>query len=197
MISAEVIRRAKRGDRDARDYVLERAWQFVREDQYCEALSKRVRDEFDDLSQDFVFRLEDRVSSWWENDVRLWLQKWWRQHVFDASRKRSQRTVQTGELGKENGSRPPKARREKITDHRCIEDDLAEECDRPVLEDSLNILSDGQRKILEMRCWKDLKNHEIAEELGISESAVSSRLQRAKNNDELREELKTLLDVHH
>lgn len=194
MISAEVIRRAKRGDRDAHDHVLVRALQFIQQDQYCSALADRVRDEFDDLSQEFVFRLKTRVSSWWENDYQLWLRKWWRQHVFDASRKSSLDTVPIDKLDEEDDKELPRVQERKITDYRRMEDSMARRCDRARVQDSLNVLSEGQHTVLKMR-MKGLKNREIAEELGISESAVSSRIQRAKSNRELRETLKILLDV--
>jgi RNA polymerase sigma factor (sigma-70 family) len=193
MISAEVTRRAKRGDRDARDHVLVRALRFIQEDQYCSDLADRVRDEFADLSQEFAFRLETRVSSWWENNYQLWLRKWWRQHVFDASRKSSLDTVPI-DLDEEDDKDLPRVQERKITDYRRMEDSLARRCDRAQVYDSLNVLSEGQRTVLKMRL-KGLKNHEIAEELDISESAVSSRIRRAKNNRELRETLKILLDV--
>lgn len=194
MINAEVIRRAKRGDRDARDHVLEHALRFIQEDDRCEAFSGRVRDEFDDLCQEFVFRLKARVSSWRENNIQLWLRKWWRQHVFDASRKGSLDTVPIDELDQEDGEDLPRVQKHKVTDYRRMEDRLARKCDRARVYDSLNLLSEGQRIVLRMRL-EGLKNHEIAEELKISESAVSSRIQRAKNNRELRETLEILLDV--
>ena len=194
MISAEVIRRAKRGDRDARDHVLVRALRFIQEDQYCSDLADRVRDEFADLSQEFAFRLETRVSSWWENNYQLWLRKWWRQHVFDASRKSSLDTVPIDKLDEEDDNDLPRVQVREITGYRRVEDSLARRCDRARVYDSLSVLSEGQRTVLKMRL-KGLKNHEIAEELDISESAVSSRIQRAKDNRELRETLKILLDV--
>ena len=194
MINAEIIRRAKRGDRDARDHVLVHALWFIQEDQYCSDLADRVRDEFADLSQEFAFRLETRVSSWWENNYQLWLRKWWRQHVFDASRKGSLDTVPIDKLDEEDDNGLPRVQGRTFTDYRRMEDSLARRCDRAQVYDSLNVLSEGQRTVLKMRL-KGLKNKEIAEELDISESTVSSRIQRAKNNRELRETLKILLDV--
>ena len=193
MINAEDIRRAKRGDRDARDHVLVHALWFIQEDQYCSDLADRVRDEFADLSQEFVFRLKARVSSWWESNYQLWLRKWWRQHVFDASRKSSLDTVPI-DLDGEDDKDLPRVQERTITDYRRVEDSLARRCDRAQVYDSLNVLSEGQRTVLKMRL-KGLKNHEIAEELDISESAVSSRIERAKDNRKLRETLKILLDV--
>jgi len=196
MVSAEVIRRAKRGDRDALDHVLEHALRFIQRDPYCSALAQRARDEAEDLAQEFVFRLKARVSRWWENNFQAWLRKWWRQHVFDASRKRALDTVPIDELGEEGNRDLPNAQKRKIIDCRRVEDNLARECDQArvqaIVQDGLSRLTEKQRTVLKMRFWDGKKSCEIAKELGVSESTVSSRFQRAKNNRKLREMLEVI-----
>lgn len=197
MIEAKLIKRAQRGDRAARDYVLEHAIQFVRSDSYCKRLGRRAPAEFEDLVQDFVFRLIGRVSHWWHNSFKWWLRDWWRQHVIDASRAGSRLTVPVDEWEAGEGQHPRRIQHLRDCERRKIENDLTLKCDRPALQRiAFNSLPQGQRDVLELRYWERLKYHEIAERLKISTSAVGSRLERAHGSKILQERLKVAYDAY-
>ena len=193
MINNKAVKRANHGDREARNHVLKHVREFVEEDKHCLDFSRRVRDELDDLAQEFVCRLQKRIGDWRDDNFQQSIGKWWRQHVCDVSRGGSLRTTSFDEMEEDESSQKTPWRR--INNPRQVEDDLARECDWRKVKNSLELVSEGQREVLILRC-QGFNNNEIAEMIGISDSAVASRIDRARNNKKFIKRLRAVSEVY-
>jgi RNA polymerase sigma-70 factor (ECF subfamily) len=192
---ARLIERARSGDAEALDRLLDRHRLHLARSIELR-LDRRVRNRVDpaDILQEAMMEASRRITDWaGEEEIpfRMWLRVIARQKVIDVHRRHldaAVRDVRREDAGLLATSVDAAAR--LLAQRTSPSSAAARAEERAMLESALALLDPTDREILVSRHVEQLRNQDVARELGIDAKAASKRYVRALAR--LREALKGL-----